>query len=205
MVFIRRYWIAGLVMLLVVIHAVIIGYVRSEATRIRTAASNEIPIGVYYVQSPDRLWLNQLRVHLLVKPAHRLEAKAVLEHNRWLIHEVIEERLRQLDPALLQDVVLLKVKEEIKSALDETMREDIIEQVLVNDRVALPVHRFEYPIPHNISEPEPLYTSVPSANEAEVSGGSLTRRTSTTTKDDGDASDGAATDEMLDDQSEAIQ
>ena len=160
MSFVKRYWIAGLVMMLVVIHAIIIGYVRSEAARVRIAATNEIPIGVYYVQSRDHRWLTQLRVHLLVKPERRFEAKSTIEQNRWLIHEVIEEKLRQLDPSLFHDAVLLKVKEEIKTALDERMHEEVIEQVLVNDRIVLPASRFEYPMPHNAVEPEALYTTV---------------------------------------------
>ena len=160
MSFVKRYWIAGLVMMLVVIHAIIIGYVRSEASRVQVAATNEIPIGVYYVQSRDHRWLTQLRIHLLVLPERRLEAKSTIEQNRWLIHEVIEEKLRQLDPSLLQDAVLLKVKEEIKMALDERMHEEVIEQVLVNDRIVIPSGRFEYPLPHNAVEPESLYTSV---------------------------------------------
>jgi hypothetical protein len=185
-------------MLLVVIHAIIIGYVRSEASRVRIAASNEIPVGVYYIQSADHLWLNQLRVHLLVKPERRIEAKAIFEHNRWLIHEVIEEKLRQLDPTLLQDAVLLKVKEEIKSALDETMREDIIEQVLVNDRVALPIQRFEYPLPHNVTEPEPLYTSVPSDKESQLANGSLADKPATAADvpEEEAATEEGSTDEM---------
>ena len=169
MSFVKRYWIAGLVMMLVVIHAIIIGYVRSEASRVRIAATNEIPIGVYYVQSHDNRWLTQLRVHLLVKPERRFEAKSTIEQNRWLIHEVIEEKLRQLDPALLHDAVLLKVKEEIKTALDERMHEEVIEQVLVNDRIVIPASRFEYPMPHNAVEPEALYTSVSKA-EVNVDG-----------------------------------
>ena len=88
MSFVKRYWIAGLVMMLVVIHAIIIGYVRSEASRVRVAATNEIPIGVYYVQSHDHRWLTQLRVHLLVKPERRFEAKSTIEQNRWLTHVV---------------------------------------------------------------------------------------------------------------------
>jgi hypothetical protein len=150
MSFVKRYWIAGLVMVLVVIHAMIIGYVRAEASRVRIAATNEIPVGVYYVQSHDNRWLTQLRVHLLVKPERRLEAKSTMEQNRWLIHEVIEEKLRQLDPALLHDAALL----------DERMHEEVIEQVLVNDRIVIPASRFEYPMPHNAVEPEALYTSV---------------------------------------------
>lgn len=165
MAFVKRYWIAGLVMLLVVIHAVIIGYVRSEASRVRIAATNEIPVGVYYVQSADHHWLTQLRVHLLVAPERRLEAKATIEQNRWMIHELIEEKLRQLDPTLMQDAVLLKVKEEIKMALDERMHEEIIEQVLVNDRLVIPATRFEYPMPGNPTEPETLYTAIQKGEE----------------------------------------
>ncbi len=160
MSFVKRYWIAGLVIKLVVIHAIIIGYIRSEASRVQIAASNEIPIGIYYVQSRDNRWLTQLRIHLLVLPERRLEAKSTIEQNRWLIHEVIEEKLRQLDPSLLQDAVLLKVKEEIKVALDERLHEEVIAQVLVNDRIVIPTGRFEYPLPHNALEPEAFYTSV---------------------------------------------
>lgn len=157
--FVKRYWIAGLVLTMVVIHAVIIGYVRSEASRVKVTASNEIPIGTYYVQSPDKHWLSQLRVHLLVLPEKRLAAKATIEHHRWLIHEVIEEKLRQLDPSLLSDAVLLEIKAQIKSAIEDTLQEEIIERVLVNDRVDLPVDVFRYETPYNATEPEGIYTS----------------------------------------------
>ncbi|MEZ6136275.1 MAG: hypothetical protein R3C53_15375 [Pirellulaceae bacterium] len=155
----KRYWIAGLVLCLVIIHAVIIGYVRAEATRVKVTASNEIPIGVYYVQSRDKQWLSQLRVHLLVLPEQRLAAKATIEHHRWLIHEVVEEKLRQLEPSLLGDAVLLEIKAQIKSVIEDTLQEQIIERVLVNDRVDLPVDNFHYDPPYNVTEPEAIYTS----------------------------------------------
>lgn len=163
MSFIRRYWIAGLVICLVVTHAVIIGAVRSEATRIKVAASNEIPIGVYYVQSEDKNWISQLRVHLVVPPEQRLAKKATIEHHRWLIHEVVEEKLRQMDASLLKDAVLLDVKEEIKLAIHETLQEEIVERVLVNDRVDLPISRFEVPAAPDLMTQEPIYTSKPAA------------------------------------------
>lgn len=148
-------------MCLVVIHAIIIGYVRAEATRVKITASNEIPIGVYYVQSADKQWLSQLRIHLLVQPEQRLAAKATIEHHRWLIHEVIEEKLRQLDPGLLEDAVLLEIKAQVKTAIEETLQESIIERVLVNDRVDLPAHNFRYAPLYDVTEPEAIYTSKP--------------------------------------------
>ena len=159
MTFIKRYWIAGLVMSLVVIHAVIIGYVRSEATRIKITASNEIPVGLYYVQSEDKQWMTQLRVHVLVAPEKRLAAKATIEHHRWLIHEAIEQTLHQLSPTLLQDAVLLEIKDQIKLAIDEILQDPLIERVVVNDRVDLPIHRFAYQPPSDITEPEAIYTT----------------------------------------------
>ncbi|MEO8268259.1 MAG: hypothetical protein ABI557_00985 [Aureliella sp.] len=159
MLFIKRYWIAGLVMSLVVIHAVIIGFVRSEATRIKITASNEIPVGLYYVPSVDKQWMSQLRVHVLVPPEKRLAARATIEHHRWLIHEVIEERLHQLPRELLDDAVLLEIKEQIKLAIEETLQDKIIERVVVNDRVDIPVHRIGYPLPEDLTRPEAIYTS----------------------------------------------
>lgn len=161
MSFVRRYWIAGLVMSLVIIHAIIIGYVRAEAARVKITASNEIPIGLYYIQSEDRRWTTQLRVHLEVEPERRLVAKATIEHHRWLIHEVVEEKLRQIDRSLLNDAVLLKIKEEIQLAIEEALQEKVVKRVLVNDRIDLPVDHFPLPVAPDLTEPEPLYTSAP--------------------------------------------
>ena len=165
--FVKRYWIAGLVMTLVVIHAVIIGYVRAEATRIKITASNEIPVGLFYVQSEDKRWMTQLRVHVLVPPEKRLAAKATIEHHRWLIHEAIEETLHQLPPKLLEDAVLLEIKEQIKLAIDEALHEPLIERVLVNDRVDLPIEHFDYPVPDELTAPEAIYTRKPTPEPSE--------------------------------------
>lgn len=161
MTFLKRYWIAGLVLCLVVIHAIIIGYVRAEASKIKIAASNEIPVGVYYLQSKDRQWMSQLRVHLLVLPEQRLAAKASIEHHRWTIHEVVEEKLRQLDPVLLEDAVLLEIKEQIKLSIEDTLQEKIVERVLINDRVDFPLHQFQVRPLYDVAQEEPIYTSKP--------------------------------------------
>lgn len=161
MSFIKRYWIAALVMSLVIIHAVIIGYVRSEAARIKVTASNEIPVGLYYVQSADKQWMTQLRVHVLVPPEKRLAAKATIEHHRWLVHEAVEQTLHQLSPALLQDAVLLEIKDQIKLAIDEVLQQPLIERVVINDRVDLPIGRFAYQLPNDMTAAEPIYTTAP--------------------------------------------
>lgn len=144
MAFVRKYWIVGLVILLVATHAVVIGYVRSEATRLKTVAASEIPVGLFYKQSQDRQWLTQLRIHLQVPPERRLAARATIEHNRWVVHEAVEEALRRLDESLMQDPALVTVKEEIKTAIDEVLHEPIVERVVINDRVDLDIREFHW-------------------------------------------------------------
>lgn len=165
MLFIKRYWIAGLVLLLVVIHAMIIGYVRSEAARLKSVSSSEIPIGLYYVQSEDRQWLTQLRIHLAVPLERRLVAKATIEHNRWLVHEAVEEALRQLDRSLLTDASLLKVKETVKKVIDETLHEAVVEQVVISDRFDLPVDHFRLRIPQDLTAPSESLEPVDAATK----------------------------------------
>lgn len=153
MSFIRKYWIAGLVILLVAIHAVIIGYIRSEATRLKTVASSEIPVGLFYKQSSDRQWLTQLRVHVQVPPERRLAARATIEHNRWIVHEAIEETLRRLDESLLLDPSLVAVKAAIKGAIDETLQEELVNRVVINDRVDLETSEFRVRPPRDLVSP----------------------------------------------------
>ena len=153
MSFIRKYWIAGLVILLVAIHAVIIGYVRSEAMRLKTVASSEIPLGLFYKQSGDRYWLTQMRVHVHVPPERRLAARATIEHNRWFIHEAVEETIRRLDESLLLDPSLVAVKEEIKRAINEVLHESLVERVVINDRVDLETREFHVRPPLDLITP----------------------------------------------------
>ena len=167
MALVKRYWIAGVVLLLVALHAALLGYVRAEASRVKIAASNEIPVGLYYVQSEDKLWMTQLRVHVLVPPEKRLAAKATIEHHRWQIHEAIEEKLRQLPPSLLADAVFVEIKDQIKQAIDDALAEHVIERVLINDRIDLPIQRFELPAPTDPTRPEALYTSTGPAAPAD--------------------------------------
>lgn len=157
----RRYWIAALVMLLVMIHAVIIGYVRSEARQVKVNASQEIPLGVYYIQSADKQWLSQLRIHVLVRREIRLAAKANVEMNRWMIHQAVEEKLRQVDPALLADPVLLEIKSQIKAVVDEALAEELVESVVINDRIELPLNGFHPKPAYDITASEPLYKGKP--------------------------------------------
>jgi|694.fasta_scaffold00009_86 hypothetical protein len=166
---VRKYWVATMVLLLVVIHAVIIGYIRSEAKQVKFTASYEIPVGVFYVPTADKQRLVQLRVHVLVDPDLRLSSKATMEMHRWLVHEVVEERLRQLDPTLLADPALLEVKTQIKAVLEDTLEENLIDRVVINDRLELPVDRFQVKPAYDALATEPIYAGKPVFQEIKPS------------------------------------
>ncbi len=160
MQFMRRYWIAGLVLLLVFIHAIIIGYVRAEAAKLKSVSSGEVPLGLFYVQSEDRQHLTQLRILLAVPLEFRLSAKATVEHNRWTVHEAIEQALRQIDKSLLRDSSLLKVKELVEQTVEKILDEEVVDDVIVCERIDWPVNQFCLRAPQSLTVPseslEPL-------------------------------------------------
>ena len=131
-------------MVLVMAHAMIIGYVRAEAAKLKTVASQEISLGMYYVPTSDRQWLTQLRMLLAVPPERRLAVKATIEHNRWLVHQAIEEALRQIEPSAFEEPKMTLVKEKIKQVIDESLHEKVVERILICDRFDLPVEQFRH-------------------------------------------------------------
>ncbi len=124
-------------------HAVVIGYVRSEATRLKTVAASEIPIGLFYKQSHDREWLTQMRVHLQVPPERRLAAALPLNIIAGCprSRRRIAARTGRKSPARSR---LVAVKAAIKTAIDEVLHEPIVEKVVINDRVDLDVREFRW-------------------------------------------------------------
>ncbi len=129
-------------MVLVMAHATIIGYVRAEAAKLKTVASKEISLGMYYVPTSDRQWLTQLRMLLAVSPERRSAVKATIEHNRWLVHQAVEEALRQIDRSAFDEPKMTLVKERIKQVIDESLHEKVVERILICDRFDLPVEQF---------------------------------------------------------------
>ncbi len=134
----RRYWIGLLVLVLVGLHATIIGVIRFQAVNAKVSATCEVDLGSFQVMQPTQNASVQLRVHAVVPAAHRLQARAVFEAQQWEIRQTVEECLRQMDPALLQNPYLDDVKSQVYDVLVQTIGEEHVDRVLVTEMTPSP-------------------------------------------------------------------
>lgn len=141
----RRYWIAGLVLLLVIIHGGIIGYIRSQASRLQTTASREFSLGEFTLISADKTSCTRFQVHAVLPHSRRFQGRSTLQQNYWMIHEAIEQHLRQVEPALLRDPAMVEIKNSLKKVVDERLGEPLVEQLLVTHLLELPIDRLSIP------------------------------------------------------------
>ena len=133
----RRYWIALLVLVLVGLHASIIGVIRMQAMNVKTNLSCEVDLGAFQVVQSQNGAV-QLRVHAVVPAAHRLQARAAFEQRQFEVRQNIEESLRQLDAKLLQNPYLDDVKLQLMDVLVQTLGEEYVDRILVTELAPQP-------------------------------------------------------------------
>ena len=129
----RRYWIALLVLVLVGLHASIIAVIRMQATQAKVTASCEVDLGSFTVMQPGESGFVQLHVHAVVPAAHRIQARSAFEQRQWELRQNVEETLRQLDPALLQDPYLDAAKSLVTDVLVQTVGKELVDRVLITE------------------------------------------------------------------------
>ena len=49
--------------------------------------------------------MTQMRIHVQVPPERRLVARATVEHNRWIVHEAVEEAIRLKEKGVATEVI----------------------------------------------------------------------------------------------------
>lgn len=134
----RRYWIGLLVLVLVGLHASIIGVIRLQAVSAKVTATCEVDLGSFAVMQAAQNASVQLRVHAVVPAAHRLQARSVFEARQWEIRQAVEECIRQMDPLFLQNPYLDDVKAQIYDVLVQSIGEEYIDRVLVTEMMPSP-------------------------------------------------------------------
>ncbi len=137
--FFRRYWAAGLVLVIVVIHAAIIGYVRTSVARLTRADGDTVDVGMYRFQNiGDLATVYQFRLHAVVNPTRRYEAEQVLKKRRIEVQEATEQLLRQVDTQWLADPIQTKLRDRILETIVQQLSEPLITRVLITDWLELP-------------------------------------------------------------------
>lgn len=138
--FIRRFWAAGLILVMVAIHAVVIGYIRSRVARLNSARSSAVEIGSFRFQpikDPDTVY--HFRLHAVLDPSKRHLGEEQLSKMRMEILEASEQMLRQVDPLWLDDPTQLQIRERLMEVVLEHLDEPVVQRVLITDWLELPV------------------------------------------------------------------
>lgn len=136
---IRRYWAAGLILVVVVAHASIIGYVRSRVARLNRARSTAIEIGVFRFQNiKDANTVYQFRLYAVADPSRRFQAEEILKQLRVEIIEASEQLLRQVDAAWLSDPAQVEIRDRLMDVVSKHLNEPLVQRVLITDWLELP-------------------------------------------------------------------
>lgn len=134
----RRYWIGFLVLVLIGLHAGIVGMIRIQATQVKTTLSCEVDLGSFYIaqaksETEEHPLAVHLRIHALVPVNHRLQARQLIEQNLYQVRQSIEEYCRQADPGLLHDPLLVDLKTQLMDCMVQTVGETAAEDVVITE------------------------------------------------------------------------
>ncbi len=135
----KRYWAAGLILAVVITHALIIGYVRSRVSRLNRARSTAIEIGTFRFQNiKDSNTVYQFRLYAIADPSRRNLAEESIKQLRVEIIESSEQLLRQVDPTWLVDPAQLQIRDRLMDVVGKHLTEPVIQRVIITDWLELP-------------------------------------------------------------------
>ena len=130
---IRRYWIGLLVVVLVGLHASIVGVIRYQASMAKVDASCEVDLGQFLAFQIGKKTPLQMRFHAIVPPNHRMKSRQLIELNKAQIRQSLEEYLRQLDSKVLSDPYLTDLKSQLMDVLVQTIGDSSIDDLVVTE------------------------------------------------------------------------
>jgi hypothetical protein len=147
---IRRYWGAALILLMVAVHAAVIGYVRSRVSRLHNSQSTAIEIGSFRFQPVNNLGkVYHFQLHAILDPAKRNRGEEKLDQLRMEIREASEQLLRQVDPQWLEDPAQTQLRDRLMDVVFKHLDEPLVQRVLITDWLELPVQAIHLETDHS--------------------------------------------------------
>ena len=165
---IRRYWIGLLVIVLVGLHASIVGVIRYQASMAKVDASCEVDLGQYLAFQIGKKTPLQMRFHAIVPLNHRMKSRQLIDLNKAQIRQSLEEYLRQLDGKVLTDPYLADLKAQLMDVLVQTIGDSSIDDLVITEvRDASDSVNLEFVSQGNAKAPKKLVATLrnPSASE----------------------------------------
>ncbi len=136
----RRYWGAGLILLMVAVHAAVIGYVRSRVARLAKVESTAVEIGRFRFQPVNDLSrVYHFELHAVIDPPKRHRGEQLISQMRMEILEDAEHLLRTVDPVWLDDPAQVQIREGLMKIVLKHLEEPLVQRVLITDWLELPV------------------------------------------------------------------
>ncbi len=118
---------------LVGLHASIVGVIRHQASLAKIDASCEVDLGQYLAFQSGKKAPLQMRLHAIVPLNHRMKSRQLIDLNKAQVRQSIEEYLRQLDSKLLIDPYLADLKSQLMEVLVQTIGDSSIDDLVVTE------------------------------------------------------------------------
>lgn len=138
--FVRRFWAAGLILIMVAIHAAVIGYVRSRVARLNHFRSSAVEVGEFRFQpvgDTDKVY--HFRLHAVIDPAKLLDGRERLTQMQMEIVEESEQMLRTANPEWLHDPKQLQLRDRLMDVVIKHLPDKMVHDVLITDWLEVPV------------------------------------------------------------------
>jgi hypothetical protein len=138
--FLRRYWAAALILMMVAVHAAVIGYLRSRVAGVGEIVSTSVEMGSFRFQNVDQMdKLYQFDLYAVVDPSRRHHAEQRLRELRMEIHEASEQMLRQVEPEWLSDPGQAQIRRRLVEIVHKHLGEPVVQRVLITHWLELRV------------------------------------------------------------------
>ena len=118
---------------LVGLHASIVGIIRYQASLAKVDASCEVDLGSYLAYQIGKKSPLQMRIHAIVPLNHRMKSRQLIELNQAQVRQSIEEYLRQLDSKVLVDPYLADLKSQLLEVMIQTIGDSSIDDLVVTE------------------------------------------------------------------------
>jgi hypothetical protein len=136
----RRYWAAALILMMVAVHAAVIGYLRSRVAEVGAVASTSVELGAFRFQPVGQLSrVYQFELYAVVDPSRRHHAEERLTQMKMEIHESSEQMLRQVDREWLTDPAQAQIRRRLMEVVQRHLDEALVQRVLITNWLELPV------------------------------------------------------------------
>ncbi len=125
---------------MVLVHAAIIGYVRSRIARLNEVETTTLSIGSFRFQpvsEPQRVF--QFDLHAVLDPSRRHQARERISNRRFEILEAAEQLLRQVPVEVLQDPAQTVLRERLMEVILEQVTEPVVQRVVITRWLEVPI------------------------------------------------------------------